>query len=69
MLAGCALVTAAALTPLTLPGVDWGMDGNLTPGTWEPLYWFRGALLCPFGLVIYAWPLALLVPTIVAIGD
>jgi hypothetical protein len=39
------VVAAVAVTPLVEPLVDWAMDGDLTPGVWEPSQWLEGALI------------------------
>ena len=45
------------LTPLTGSIVDWGMDGDLSPGVWNPLNWVVGVLLSGVILMALGWPL------------
>lgn len=39
--------------------VDWGMDGDLTPGVWEPRHWWIGTFLSLLFLPAVAWPVTL----------
>jgi hypothetical protein len=61
------VVVALALMPLVYPAVDWGMDGELTPGEWDPHEWLGGLAITVIFLSVYAVPVALLVLIVVAV--
>ena len=61
-------VLGAAGSPLAGHLVDWGMDGDLTPGVWEPQHWLTGALLTALFLPLLALPLTLFIAIAVPVS-
>jgi hypothetical protein len=60
------VVVTVVLVPIVEPMVDWGMDGDLTPGVWEPHHWLAGVFISALLLGVYVIPTALL--TVIVVG-